>query len=55
MGDCFKFLAPTVSSSIEDLPFELRSVVCVSDMLDFEVENMLSNVEINDFFVRQYC
>lgn len=55
MGDYFKFLAPTVSSSIDDLPAELRGVVCISDMVDFEVKNMLSNVEINDFFVRQYC
>ena len=49
MGDYFKFLAPTVSSSIDDLPAELRGVVCISDMVDFEVKNMLSNVEINDF------
>lgn len=38
-----------MSSSIDDLPAELRGVVCISDMVDFEVKNMLSNVEINDF------
>jgi len=50
MGDYFRYLVPTAYCSIEDIPFELRGVIAVSTTIDFTVDRLLENSNINIFF-----
>lgn len=52
MGDYFSYLIPTVYGSINDFPEELRKYIAVSDTLDFRVDKILKNDEINIHFNR---
>lgn len=46
-GDYFRFLVPTVHAGIEDFPGELRSLVVVSDTLDFTADQVIASDSID--------
>jgi len=52
MGDYFRYLMPTIYGSIEDFPEELRKYIVVSENLDFTIDRILINNQINTYFNR---
>jgi len=52
MGDYFRYLMPTIYGSIEDFPEELRKYIVVSENLDFTIDRILINNQINTYFTR---
>ncbi|EDP9825580.1 hypothetical protein ACK1FJ_003420 [Salmonella enterica] len=50
MGDYFRYLVPTNYSSIEDFPQELRGGIAKSELIDFNIDRILFNEKINDYF-----
>jgi hypothetical protein len=54
-GDYFRFLVPTVPAGIEDFPESLRSLVVVSDTLDFTFGQIVVNNSIGLVFNRLFC
>ena len=54
MGDYFRYLVPTAYGSIEDIPVDLRGVIAVSSTLDFTVDRLLDNSNINFSFPKVY-
>lgn len=54
IGDYFRYLIPTVYASIEDFPEELRSLIAVSDTLDFTVDRAIFSMSINQSFKRSF-
>lgn len=52
IGDYFRYLIPTVCASIEDFHEELRSLIAVSDTLDFTVDRAIFSMSINQSFKR---
>ncbi|MDD0968587.1 MULTISPECIES: hypothetical protein [Pseudomonas] len=49
-GDYFRFLVPTVHAGVEDFPEELRSLVVVSDTLDFTSDKIIASGSIDLVF-----
>ncbi|MGQ7860027.1 MULTISPECIES: hypothetical protein [unclassified Pseudomonas] len=54
MGDYFRYLIPSVKAGIEDIPFELRGIVVVSDSLEFSDVSFWSGSSIDEHFSRMY-
>jgi len=54
MGDYFRYLTPTVFASVEDFPEELRHGIAVSDTIDFDIDRLLDNDRINEYFPGMY-
>ncbi|EOI3477434.1 hypothetical protein ACMSZN_001930 [Cronobacter dublinensis] len=54
MGDYFRYLMPTVYASIENFPKELCCGTAVSDTVDFKIDRLLGNVQINEYFPKLY-
>ena len=54
IGDYFRYLIPTACASIEDFPEELRSLIAVSDTLDFTVDRAIFSMSINQSFKRSF-
>lgn len=50
VGDYFRFLVPTVHGGIEDFPEDLRSLVLVSDKLDFTSDQIVASDSIDLLF-----
>lgn len=54
IGDYFRFIVPTIYATIEDIPYDLRKYIVVSDSLDFTKDRLLDNNKISNYFTRMY-
>lgn len=54
MGDYYRHLVPNVFGSIEDFPDELRSGIVVSNTINFDVDRLISNNNVNNHFNTMY-
>ncbi|PIT22412.1 hypothetical protein BGI36_03590 [Snodgrassella communis] len=54
MGDYFREFIPTICSSIEDFPKELRPAIAVSDTVHFTKDRLFDNDKISEYFPRMY-
>lgn len=54
MGDYYRYLVPTIYGGIEDFPQELRKGIAVSDSLDFTVDRLIPNKNINEHFKKMF-
>ncbi|UBX48236.1 hypothetical protein LDO51_13855 [Providencia alcalifaciens] len=54
MGDYYRFIVPTVFSTIEDIPLPLRQYIVVSSTIDFTKDRLLDNDRISEYFPRMY-
>ena len=53
-GDYFRYLMPTIYATIDDFPDDLKKLIVVSDVIDFEVDRLIPNDSIDQFFPRLY-
>ncbi|OLY74447.1 hypothetical protein AU074_26230 [Pseudomonas sp. ATCC PTA-122608] len=54
MGDYFRYLVPSVKANIEDIPFELRGIIVVSETLKFSDVRFWSGTSVDEHFSRMY-
>ncbi|OMQ24788.1 hypothetical protein [Serratia oryzae] len=54
MGDYYRYMVPTIYGGIEDFPQELRKGIAVSDSLDFTVDRLIPNKNINEHFKKMF-
>lgn len=54
MGDYYRYLVPTIYGGIEDFPQELREGFAIADSLDFTVDRLIANKDINEHFERMF-
>lgn len=54
MGDYYRYLVPTIYGGIEDFPQELRKGFAIADSLDFTVDRLIANKDINEHFERMF-
>lgn len=54
MGDYYRHLVPNVFGSIEDFPDELRAGIVVSKAIDFNIDRLIFNKNINKHFNSMY-
>ena len=52
MGDYYSFLVPTIYGKIDDFPERLKKIIAVSDSLDFRIDKIIKNDQINVHFTR---
>ena len=53
-GDYFRYLMPTIYATIDDFPDDLKKLIVVSDVIDFEVDRLIPNDSIDQVFPRLY-
>lgn len=55
MGDYFRYLIPSVLAGIEDIPAGLRSLIAVSDSLDFSKDTIICSEHIDCLFTHLFA
>ena len=54
MGDYYRYLVPSAYAPISDFPKDFHHIIAVSTNLDFTIDRLISNDEINKYFPSCY-